>query len=136
MNSRFNGVGFHHVALSVKDFDKSVAFYRDVLGMNVVLSWGEAPKRATMLDIGDGTFVEIFEGGAGDVEMQGEPNIHFALVTEECDKMYEAAMAAGCKSHVEPVDVVIKAQEKDLPVHIAFVIGYDGEVIEFFQYQA
>ena len=132
-NSKFANTGFHHVALKVKDFDKSCRLYTDVLGMNIALSWGAAPERACMMDIGDGTYVELFEGGSSDGTLQAEPIIHFALVTDECDAMYKAALEAGCTSHMAPEDLVINGHKEDLPIRISFVVGFDGELVEFFQ---
>ena len=61
MNTVIPGLGFHHIALRAKDFDRSLAFYRDVLGCTVAAAWGEAPSRKVMVDIGDGGRIEIFE---------------------------------------------------------------------------
>lgn len=134
-NSKFPSTGFHHIALKVKDFDKSCRLYTDVLGMNIALSWGDAPERACMMDIGDGTYLELFEGGSSDGSLQAEPMIHFALSTQACDAMYHAALKAGCKSHMAPKDLVINGHKEDLPIRISFVIAYDGELVEFFQYR-
>lgn len=134
-NSKFKKISFHHIALKVVDFDKSCRLYTDVLGMNIALSWGDAPERACMMDIGDGTYIELFEGGTSDGSLQSEPMIHFALLTDECDNMYNAAIDAGCKNNMAPEDLVISDPKGDLPIRISFVIGYDGELVEFFQYR-
>lgn len=134
-NSTFKNTGFHHIALKVRDFDKSVGLYQDTLGLNMALSWGEEKERACMLDMGDGTYIEIFDGGQSNGALQQEPMIHFAFLTDECDAMYNAALKAGCSSHMAPEDLTINGHEKDVPIRIAFVIGYDGELIEFFQYR-
>jgi len=49
--------GIHHVAIRVKDFDASLAFYTDGLGMTQTMAWGEGDKRAVMLDAGNGNCV-------------------------------------------------------------------------------
>lgn len=134
-NSKFANTSFHHVALKVKDFDKSCRLYTDVLGMNIALSWGTTPERACMMDIGDGTYVELFEGGSSEILLQAEPIIHFALLTDACDAMYNAAIEADCTSHMVPEDLVINGHQGDQPIRISFVVGYDGELIEFFQYR-
>lgn len=134
-NSNFKNTGFHHIALKVRDFDKSIKLYTDSLGLNISLEWGATPNRAAMLDIGDGTYIELFEGGTSDGSLPKEPMLHFALLTDQCDAMYKAAIDAECKSQRAPQDLVINGKNKDLPVRIAFVIGYDGELIEFFQYR-
>jgi catechol 2,3-dioxygenase-like lactoylglutathione lyase family enzyme len=45
----------------VRDFDRSVAFYTDVLGFTKKIEWGQKPGRAVMLDTGDGNYFELFE---------------------------------------------------------------------------
>jgi glyoxylase I family protein len=123
--------GFHHVALKVRDFDASYAFYTQGLGFTAVHRWGGEGKRAVMLDTGDGSFLEIFEGG----DAVGQPNgavLHFALRTQDCDGVAERARSAGAQVTVEPKDVDIPA-DPVLPVRIAFFEGPDREVIELFQ---
>ncbi len=121
--------GFHHVAMRVADFDAVVAFYRDGLGLPVAHAWGEGDKRAAMLSVGGGGYVEVFAGGAG---AAGEtPLLHLALRTDDVDGAVAKARAAGAEVTVEPKDVDIPA-EPVFPVRIAFCKGPAGETIEFF----
>ena len=58
--------GIHHIALKCRgtaEFEKAVAFYRDVLGMPVVRSWGEGENAGIMLSTGSG-LMEIFANAA------------------------------------------------------------------------
>jgi glyoxylase I family protein len=41
MNSQIQATGIHHFTLTVTDLDRSVAFYRDLLGFQIVLDLGE-----------------------------------------------------------------------------------------------
>lgn len=125
--------GIHHIAMTVTDFDRSVAFYRDVLGMKPVISWGEGDKRAVMLDTGDGSCLELFAGR----KQKGEAGLweHIALSVPDCDAAYQAALAAGAASRMEPTDITIESQPQPTPVRIAFVYGPDGEIVEFFSYR-
>ena len=123
--------GIHHVAIKVKDFEKSVDFYVKVLGLKQVCAWGEGDGRAVMLDCGNGACVEIFAGRKSDVLCEGLWE-HVAFRVSDADAMYKAAMAAGCKSRMEPTSIDIPSTPM-YPVRIAFVIGLDGEVVEFFQ---
>ncbi len=135
-NTTIQGCGFHHIAIRVADWDKTIRFYCGGLGFKVKLEWGQAPARAAMLDTGDGNYLEIFErepapepssaGGA-------EPNIlHLCFRAENCAQAIEKARAAGAEVTVEPKQP--ETFEKiGLKAIIAFVKGPDGEIVEFFQ---
>jgi len=128
------GIRFHHIAIKCADFDRSLSFYTEALGMNAALQWGDGDNRACMMDIGGGCYVEIFAGGSK-AEPPENSVIHFCILVNDCDMFYKRAVEAGCTGRDEPRDVVIRAKEGDLPVRIAFIYGPDNEVIEFFQYR-
>jgi glyoxylase I family protein len=131
INKVIPGLGFHHAALKVKDFEKAVAFYRDGLGMTPVVGWGEGDNRAQMLDLGDGGILEIFAGGSDELQAKGKYQ-HIALTTASVDQAYEAALKAGAKPLTPPKQVDIDANPAPISLYIAFVIGPDGEEVEFF----
>jgi len=122
--------GFHHLAMRVRDFDGSVAFYTKGLGLEQTMAWGEGDGRAVMLACGNGNHIELFAGGA---PMPEGVVLHFAFTTEDCDGAFARAVAAGAVEHMAPKSLTIPSQPAPLPVRIAFVKGPDGEVIEFFQ---
>lgn len=130
-NRAIGGGGFHHIAMRVSDFDASVWFYTQVLGMTERVCWGEGSKRAIMLDTGDGNYIELFAGGSKEPRPEGMI-LHFALRTDNCDAALERARAAGMQVTMEPKNVEIPSIPPT-PVRIAFCKGPDGEVIEFFQ---
>lgn len=127
--------GIHHVAIRVRDFDASYAFYTDILGLAEKIHWGEAPRRAVMLDLGDGNYLEMFERADQAPPPAGhEPVIlHFAIRTTRLDDALERARAAGCEVTMEPTDIDIQARQGVHPVHIAFFKGPDGELVELFE---
>ena len=132
MNNIVRGMGFHHIALKCKDFDKSIKFY-EALGCKVKMTWGEGEGRAAMIDVGDGGCIELFAGGVGEkaeAEQSGEW-IHLAVSCDDTDAAFETAISAGAEKRNAPFDTVITA-ETPLPIRIAFVYGPDREVIEFF----
>ncbi len=138
-NSTLGGGGFHHVAIRARDFNASVAFYTQVLGFVPTVAWGEAPKRATMLDTGDGNYLEIFERpdqAPPPADAEGAI-LHFAIRTDNTDAALARAREAGVTVTMEPRDVDIPntcpARPSPLPVRIAFFKGPDGELIELFQ---
>lgn len=131
-NEVLGGGGFHHVAVRVPDFDAAMRFYKDALGLQEKIAWGEADKRAVMLDTGDGNYLEVFAGGSVEPPSGGSI-LHLAFRTKNIDAAIERVRAAGAKVTVEPKDVVLPSRPQEIPARIAFCIGPAGEVIEFFQ---
>lgn len=133
--------GFHHVAIAARDFDRSVRFYTDVLDMTPKMAWGEPPKRAVMLDTGDGNYIELFERPNQPPVPPGVEGhiLHFALRTADTAAALKRAADAGCEVHIATKTVPIQNTVRGrgtpdvVPITIAFVKGPDGELIEFFQ---
>lgn len=126
--------GIHHVALKcdgTAEFEKTLHFYQDVLGLEPVRSWGEGENAGAMLSTGDG-LLEIFASGK---KLPQGAIRHFALRTERVDDCIAAVRAAGYPITVEPKDIVI-ASNPPFPARIAFCTGPVGEEIEFFQEKA
>lgn len=123
--------GIHHVALKCRgeeEFEKTVAFYRDLLGMSVMRRWGVGTGRGIMLDCGGG-LLEIFANAA---DAPGEGVLrHIAFATDDPDACIAAVRRAGYTVIEEPHDIIIPA-ETPFPARIAFCIGPVGEKIEFF----
>ena len=59
MNHVIPGASLHHVALSVKKYEKSRDFYCRAFGMSCVNEWEFSGKRLCFLDVGDGNFLEF-----------------------------------------------------------------------------
>lgn len=130
-NSVLSGCGFHHVAIRTSDWATTIGFYTDALGFREKISWGEAPKRAAMLDTGDGNYLEVFE----DPGYRPDPDgaiVHFALRADDCDSALERARSAGAEVIKEPTDVDLSSTPVT-PVRIAFCKGPEGTIIEFLQ---
>lgn len=126
--------GIHHVALKCNgtaEFEKTLDFYQNTLGLELVRSWGEGEKAGAMLSTGDG-LLEVF--ASGEPLPQGTIR-HFALRTERVDDCVAAVRSAGYPITVEPKNVVIAA-DPPFPARIAFCVGPVGEEIEFFQEKA
>ena len=124
--------GFHHTALRSADFDASVRFYTEVLGLKVRITWGEGADRAAMIDAGDGNYVEVFAREAVFPRVEGTI-LHFALRTDDCSGMLEKVRHSGALVTIEPKSVTIESQLGPVLVKIAFFKGPDGEVIELFE---
>ena len=134
--------GFHHAAVRAKDFDASVAFYTNVLGMTPAVGWDMSnSQRAIMLDVGDGNYLEIFERpDAPDTPLSPEPPLlHLALRTETLEATLHAVRDAGMEVTMEPKTIDIQntstlgGKPGLIPFFIAFFRGPDGEHIELFQ---
>lgn len=124
--------GIHHTALKccgVEEFEQTIHFYRDVLGLAVKRTWGQGTESGAMLDTGSG-LMEIFANGKERLP-QGAIR-HVAFATDDVDACVAAVREAGYLIYVEPKNIVI-ASEPEYPARIAFCIGPVGEQIELFQ---
>lgn len=135
-NDKIKGCGFHHIALRALNYEETLKFYCDVLGFSLTHEWRGEDGRCCMADMGDGTFVEIYEGGmrglSEDFEKRSGCFFHLAVRTDDVDSAYERAVQAGAVSKESPHDAVIHSAP-ELPVRIAFVCGPNEEIIEFFK---
>ena len=124
--------GLHHISITVKDFDATVELYTKGFGFTPSVGWGsEGEKRAVMLDMGDGAFLEVFSGA--EEEQPAGLFAHLALASDDTDADFKRAVDAGATVQMEPKSLDLPS-DPPIPVRIAFVKGLDGESIEFFQY--
>ena len=125
--------GTHHIAVQTRDWAASMRLYQDVLGMTLVAQFGSPERKIVLLDIGDGTHIELFEPQsdtpAVDAPAANDPVIHFALATTDTRNALEHVRQAGYEVTVEPKDATLGT----LQVTISFFKGPNGEIIEFFQ---
>ena len=132
MNQIIKGCGFHHVAIWTGDWEKSQKFYRDGLGFQTKVEWGEAPSRAAMLDTGDGNYLEIFERDAAKSTVGEASVLHICLRCDDVEAATQIAREAGARVKTEPFSPET-FQKIGLNAKIAFIYGPDGEIIEFFE---
>jgi catechol 2,3-dioxygenase-like lactoylglutathione lyase family enzyme len=132
-NKKAKGCGFHHLSMKVKDLEKSVLFYTS-LGFVERVSWGEAPKRTVLLDIGDHNYFEVSQGDPNQVCGEGVFK-HIALRVDDCEATLATARKAGAEVTVETRDVTLKSSPP-ISIRIAFFKGPDGELVELFQNEA
>jgi glyoxylase I family protein len=130
--------GLHHVAIFAPDFDKAVAFYTETFGMTPACTWGEAPKRAVMLDAGKGDFVEIFERpDRGEVPTGMGVSLampHLALRVDDVPAVLAKVEAAGLKTEMahKTVPIANGVTGETVDFKIAFFTGPSGELVELF----
>src|SRR5215217_8339267 len=84
-NRQIPGCGTHHIALQARDWEASLRLYRDVLGMQIVAEFGTPERRILLLDIGDGSHIELFapQAATADQPITAELILHNALATTE-----------------------------------------------------
>lgn len=127
--------GIHHVAIKCSDpeeFAKAVSFYKDILGLDLIRTWGEGEEAGAMLGAGS-DIVELFASGRAG-EGFGDIN-HFAFDVEDVDAYTELVREKGYEVTQEPDDVTIPSNPP-LPIRCSFVKGAAGESIEFFHIYA
>jgi glyoxylase I family protein len=125
--------GLHHVTIQTRDWEESLRLYQEVLGMRVVVEFGPEDARMMLLDVGDGSHIELIAPKADTPPVgspaQSDPLVHLALATPDAAAAIEPVRAAGYEVTVEPKDVTLAG----LDATVAFFKGPNGEVIEFFQ---
>lgn len=124
--------GIHHVSLKCvgqEEYNQTISFYKNVLGLEVLRTWGEGKSAGIMFSTGNG-IIEIFANGEEDLQ-QGAIR-HVAFVTDDVDACVQTVHDAGYEIILEPEDKVI-GSEPAYPIRVGFCIGPVGEEIEFFQ---
>jgi len=127
---------FQHVAISVSDVDRSLAFYRDLLGFPVLgrlYYTNEIGLVIDFLDIGKNAILEIFsfrEAPTKPSEFLPDDRQlgmrHIAFRVGDVDAVTARLKAAGVEFTLEPVDAVGG-------VRIAFFKDPDGTLLEITQ---
>jgi len=139
-------VGLNHVGMSVADLQRSIAFYRDLLGMRVVieadfegpryeaiLGLSEARGRAALLELeGTGFQLELFEFEHPaprpmdpDRPVCDRGITHFCVTVSDIHAEYERLRKAGVRFHCPP---------NPSPKTIAtYARDPDGNVFELFE---
>ncbi len=125
--------GLHHITIQTRDWDASLRLYLEVLGMQVAAEWGPPERRMMLLDVGDGSHIELI-GPTANSPVAGspaanDPLVHLALATADAAAAIEPVRQAGFEVTMEPKAVTLA----DLEATVAFFRGPNGEVVEFFQ---
>lgn len=124
--------GVHHVALhpaTSKQYDKTLAFYRNLLGCETVRAWDVDGRRGAFLNTGN-CILEVVLRDDG-VQEYGALH-HIALATDDLDG---AASTFGSSGY----SITSGPRVGELPTcppfcaYVAFCDGPCGESIEFFQ---
>ena len=141
----------HHVGLTVSDIEKSIAFYRDILGMTLVrrrprvdadyvarqtgyegvalsvASFQVLPGSRQTLELAQ----YLNHGGApGDPATNRAGNSHLCLLVSDFRACYDDLKTQGVKFKSEPVTITAGPNEGGI---VAYLHDPDGYTIELFQ---
>jgi catechol 2,3-dioxygenase-like lactoylglutathione lyase family enzyme len=130
-NSLVKGLGFHHISITTLKMQESLAFYKDVLGMQIAKETMIGERRLVQLDIGDGLLVELTDPTPETSTLSPAlvPLNHIGFVTDDLNAAVERVRAAGYPITVEPKEL----SSGPIQAKLAFVQGPNGESIEFMQ---
>ncbi len=96
------------VALTVEDFDRAVAFYRDALGLEQIADGRSATGRVVVLEAGRAT-LELFDHVQAESVDTSEAGrrvsgpVRFALRVEDSGDMADRLVTAGAERVAPPV---------------------------------
>jgi glyoxylase I family protein len=101
--------GFHHVALTVTDLERSVEWYRRVLRFEVQFHEdGEARQACVLTFAGGGTSVGLVQQGGGapfDPSITGLDHLAFAVESVAAMDEWAARLTAAGVEHSGAIDV-------------------------------
>ena len=139
----------HHVGLQVEDLERSVAFYRVVLGFELVFQWNpqaayirelvgypDADIHAAILRLPDSDmFLELLEyrnceRSRVDTRTANPGTAHVAFFVDDLDALYEELASKGVASGSRPVTPTIGPNKGGRAVYL---IDPDGIRVELIQ---
>ncbi|MBI3967613.1 MAG: VOC family protein [Chloroflexi bacterium] len=141
--------GTHHTSFTVSDLDRSLAFYRDVLGLEVtaeiggstpyvskVVGYPDAKLRIAFLRLpGTSHRLELIQylSPAGDrppLETKDTGSGHLAFLVDDMLTVYEALRAKGVRFRSPPVEVTPGDPNTGRAVYFADPDGITLELIQ------
>ena len=123
--------GIHHINLRAcgrDTWEKTVAFYTEVMGFTLYRQWDGRNGRNVMLKTGN-CILEIMEE---DMKRENGVIDHFALETDDVAGLIEKVREYGCVIDKEAKSVVLHS-EPEMPIDFAFFYGLCGEYVEIFK---
>ncbi len=143
----------YHTSFTVSDMERSLAFYRDLLGLEVVADQGgKGGYLATVTGFPDvdmrvvflrtpapsGYFLELIEyrspkGTPADVRTCNPGSGHEAFVSDDIQADYERLRAAGVQFRSPPIPIVAGRHKGG---HTCYFLDPDGITLELMQLPA
>ena len=139
-------LGFHHTGFTVSDLDRSVVFYRDILGMELlaelessspvtetILGMPGAHLKVAFLKAGD-NMLELIqylspEGRTYDRRTCDVGPCHIAFLVSDIDEAYRTLSAKGVQFKSPPQS----AEETGEPLRACYMTDPDGINLELIQ---
>ncbi len=134
--------GFDHMSINVADFDRAVCWYRDVLGLDLDVSWrvgALAGKQLAYLSLNGCRVVEIVAADKGGDRMRPDQTFgdhfgrtgfgHLCFATENVDATMAELERRGVKAFVKAETYPLDGTE--INRRVGFVQDPEGNVIEF-----
>jgi lactoylglutathione lyase len=116
--------------INVRDLERAIEFWNGVCGIPVV-SRTDIPqaKEAVLQSPHGGSRMQLAQQLANDATIDmGTAMWKLYVNTDDCQALYDKAVAAGCESVTRP-------QHLDRwPVTVAFVKDFDGYLVEIVEY--
>jgi catechol 2,3-dioxygenase-like lactoylglutathione lyase family enzyme len=137
--------GLHHASLTVADLERSLRFYRDLLGIGVreqvdtaaatvTAISGESTRRVRIadLDLGDGRILELVE------DLDHEPpqthtGGHIALRVDDIRAVHRQLVEAGAAARSEPIVLGPEAGRHWAGCVVVWITDPDGATVELVQ---
>jgi catechol 2,3-dioxygenase-like lactoylglutathione lyase family enzyme len=138
----------NHTGLTVSDLDRALSFYRDALGLEVVMEqekeagylaaitgYPDAHVRMAHLASPDGSRLELFEylqpaGNGRPLEPSTVGITHVCLVVDDIHEAHRRLQEAGAEPFSEPIEIDTGA---NAGAYGLYVRDPDGIVLELFQ---
>jgi lactoylglutathione lyase len=139
----------HHVGLTVRSLERSLRFYRDAFGFEIVFQWN--PQAAYIRELvgcptvdlhavvlripGSDVFLELMEYREVDAEaidpMTARAGVaHIAFAVDDLDSLYESLVAQGHSSVSRPVTPTIGPNRGGRAVYLLDPDGIRVELIQ------
>ncbi len=125
-------LGFEHIGIAVSDMDRAIGFYRDLLGLKLILRKHDARTGSDMafLDAGGGQLELVTPAQglapASDLPPSQAGLRHITFTVDDVDETFARLIAAGVVALEAPRD----AATRELLSRVAFVRDPDGIVVE------
>jgi catechol 2,3-dioxygenase-like lactoylglutathione lyase family enzyme len=143
--------GVSHLAIGVRDMERSLAFFRDVIGLAIAVdqeepasaTWGSGRRRAVYLRWAHGddtTFLVLDQ--ALDAPTAGKPKAlfevgthHYGFWVDDVEAIVARADAAGARVWVRPKTADTKGygEASGRQVKVALLYDPDGNVVQLDQ---